>query len=266
MRGDVDWSTGARSLSVEAILVGDHLETRALAAERQRGLTPPAVRVGDEGLAVLFRYGVVVLVGVGEQDRAEFLARACAHVIGPVDPPLSDSIRVVVSEGDREHVVQEGIALNDLGLERLVLVADVLAKSVVLDRYERTVAEAFDRIEPLAQELQRRGRGGRRPRDLLHHVGTALLVQQRTILRVEVAEKPEIVWDRPDLERLYLRLAEEYELTERQAALETKLRLVSRTAETLLELLWTRRSLRVEWYIVLLIVVEIVMSLADRLG
>ena len=258
----VEWSTDARSVSVEAVLLANRLDTRALGAERQRGLTPPAVRLGDDGLAILFRYGVIVFVASGPEDRAELIGRARAHVTAPIDPPITELIEVFIGSDEHEHLVPAGIDLNDLSLERLLVVADVLAKSVVLDHHERTIAVAFDRIEPLAESLQRHGRGGRRARELLQHIGNALLVEQRTVWRVEVDEKPEILWDRPDLERLYFRLAEEYELKERHAALERKIALVARTAQTLLDLLWAKRSLRVEWYIVLLIVVEIMLSLA----
>jgi uncharacterized Rmd1/YagE family protein len=79
--------------------------------------------------------------------------------------------------------------------------------------------------------------------------------------RVEIGENPEILWDRPELERLYMRLIDEYELRERHRAIERKLELISRTAETALELLHNKRSLRVEWYIVILILVEIVLFL-----
>ena len=33
--------------------------------------------------------------------------------------------------------------------------------------------------------------------------------------RVAVAEKPELLWDRPDLEGLYIRLEDEFEIKER---------------------------------------------------
>jgi uncharacterized Rmd1/YagE family protein len=46
-------------------------------------------------------------------------------------------------------------------------------------------------------------------------------------------------------------------------ALERKLDLISRTAETLLELMQHKRSLRVEWYIVILIVIEILLTLYE---
>ena len=87
------------------------------------------------------------------------------------------------------------------------------------------------------------------------------LMQHRMVGRVETAEKPELVWDHPELERLYLRLAEEYELRERSRALERKLDVISRTAETLLGLVQNRSSLRVEWYILGLIVAELILAL-----
>jgi len=56
------------------------------------------------------------------------------------------------------------------------------------------------------------------------------------------------------------RLEDEFELRERHTAIERKLGLISRTSHTLLELL-SNRHMRVEWYIVVLIVLEILLSL-----
>ena len=67
----------------------------------------------------------------------------------------------------------------------------------------------------------------------------------------------------PELERLYAKLEDEYEIEERHRALERKLDLISRTAETVLDLLQTQRSIRVEWYIVILIVIEILLTLYE---
>lgn len=83
------------------------------------------------------------------------------------------------------------------------------------------------------------------------------------VARVEVLEKPELLWDHPELELFYARLEDEYELRERHHAVERKLQLISKTAETLVGLLQHDRALRVEWYIVLLIVVEIVLTLYE---
>lgn len=50
------------------------------------------------------------------------------------------------------------------------------------------------------------------------------------------------------------------------SALSRKLEVVAETAHTQLELLYNRRTLRVEWYIVILIVFEIVLTLVEKLA
>ena len=83
--------------------------------------------------------------------------------------------------------------------------------------------------------------------------------------RVAVGEKPDVLWDRPGLTRLFSRLEDEYELQERKLAVDRKLDLISRTVETFADLLQNKRALRVEWYIVVLIVIEIVLTLYQLL-
>ncbi len=138
-----------------------------------------------------------------------------------------------------------------------------MGKSVLLADQEKQVARAFDRIEPLGEELQRNGRGARSARQLVRHIGETLQIQHRMVGRAEVGDKPEGIWERPDLERLFLNLESEFEIRERQVALERKLTLINDTAGTLLDLLQSKRSLRVEWYITILIVVEIALTLYE---
>ena len=140
------------------------------------------------------------------------------------------------------------------------MIADALAKSVVLARDEREVSAVIEIVEPFARQLAEEGRtpGGRRA--ILKHIGNALLVQHRVSGRVAVTDKPDVIWDRPDLERLYARLQDEYELTERADALSRKLAVISDTAEVLTDMIDTKRSLRLEFIIVMLIVFEIVIT------
>ncbi|MCZ7565683.1 MAG: hypothetical protein M5U08_19385 [Burkholderiales bacterium] len=62
---------------------------------------------------------------------------------------------------------------------------------------------------------------------------------------------------------MFVRLEDEFEIRERLATLERKLGVVSSTAQAVLQLLQNRRSLRLELYIVLLIVAEILLTLYE---
>lgn len=248
-------------VSARALFIGQRLETRALEQARRLATLPLTVDVGAAGCAVLFRYGAVVFFGASPAEQTAFLADLASLVVEPFDRPESEEIDIVCDAEQPEHVEQNEIVLHKFSIERLQLVADVLAKSAVLSHYEGTVGQSFDRIEPLAAALERGGKGSNQARELLRHIGDTLSTHGKMVGRVEIQEKPELLWEHPELERLYLRLEDEYELQERHRALEGKLELIGRTAETLLGLLHHRRSLRVEWYIVILIVVEVLLTL-----
>ena len=118
-------------------------------------------------------------------------------------------------EGGEPIPVGGPVLVSDMSLERLLVVADALAKSVVLAHDEKEVANVFDTIEPFARELATSGQTSKSRTDLLKLLGNSLLVQHHVAGRVAVDEKPDVLWDRPDLERLYARLEDEYELSER---------------------------------------------------
>lgn len=100
--------------------------------------------------------------------------------------------------------------------------------------------------------------GGRRA--ILKHIGNALLVQRRLSGIVAVAEKPDVLWERPDLERFYARLEDEYELKARADVLTRKLTVISDSAKAFADIIDTERSLRLKLIIVTLIIVEILIA------
>lgn len=247
---------------VRALFVGERIDVRAFERADCLAESPLLVRAGALGCAALFRYGAVVLFELQPLEEVSFLSQLAPLVSGAIAQPEDEDVELVISSGGDERVDLSGaISLTDASVERLQLVAEVLAKSVVLAYYERQVAQVFDAIEPLAAGLRQFGRVGSQARGLLRQIGDVLMVEHKMVGRVEVAEKPDLLWDHPLLERVYARLVDEYELSERHRALDDKLELISRTAETVLDLLQHKRSLRVEWYIVILIVVEILLTL-----
>ncbi len=252
------------TVKVRALFLGRRLDLKGLESSRLLPALPLLISAGEQGCAVLFRYGAVVLFNLAPVEELSFLNHLKPLLRDAFEAPDTETAELLIDPAKDERVENNVISIKETRPERLQVVADILAKSVVLDHYEQRVAEGFDRIEPLADRLQRKGRTEYRDIELLRHIGGTLLIQHTTVGRVEVGEKPETLWERPDLERLYVRLEDEYELRERHVALERKLELISRTAETLLNLLQHRRSLRVEWYIVILIMVDIVLNIFDK--
>src|ERR1700730_17127538 len=247
-------------ITVQRRQIGARINTAGFEGEVLSG-TPLAVRVGQAGLAVVFRYGAVVFLGLTADQEAEFLERLHARCAGKISPHEEEWAKVQTArEGGEPIPVGGPILVREMSLERLLVVADALAKSVVLAHDEKEVANVFDTIEPFARELASSGQTSKSRTDLLKLLGNSLLVQQHVAGRVAGDEKPDVLWDRPDLERLYARLEDEYELSERVDILNTNLEVISDTATTLADILEAKRSLRLELIVIFLIAFEIIVT------
>lgn len=255
----------AKTLSARAWFLGTRIDMREMAHGSTIALAPLTMLVGQRGYSMIFRFGVVVLFGLSAAEEAEIIQGLDAYLHNRFVTPECEAVDILIAPDRVERLETDGrLALHEASVGRLQVVAHALAKSCVLSYYERSVGDVFDRIEQLAERFCRGKGPARGKKEILNEIGNALLILTRTVGRVEVTEKPEIVWEEFELDRLYERLATEYELRDRDLALSRKLDLISRTAETYLDLVNNRQTLRVEWYIVILIVVEVVLSLHDK--
>jgi uncharacterized Rmd1/YagE family protein len=256
------------TIAVRAVLLTDRIDTARLERSDLVATNPLAFPVGkDGGLVVVFRYGVVVFIGVTATEQEAALQNVRRHAIGAIKRQEEETAVIELSPDKDEQIPPGGpICLKMLTPERALLIAEALAKSVVLARDEREVAEVFDQIEPFARQLATTGRPPVGRRAMLKHIGNALLTQHRVSGRAAVSEKPDVLWDRPGLERLYSKLEDEYELKERADALNRKLAVISGTAQALTDIIDTQRSLRLEQAIVALILVEIIFTIYQILS
>ncbi|QGM47660.1 RMD1 family protein [Methylocystis heyeri] len=251
-------------LTARALLLGERIDTSGLERADLVSTAPLAFHTGQAGFVVLYRFGVAVLFGLSPLEEDEVLGKVGARVSGAVSRRDDETLVLeVAAEGDEKTLANGHLSIKDATGPRLLVVADALAKSVALARDERRVNAVFDTVEPFAATLASTGRPPWRRRSMLELIGQTLLVQHRVSGRVAVEDKPDVLWDRPDLERLYARLEDEYELAERGRTLKAKLEVISETARAFTEIIDADRSVRLEWTVVVLILVEIVLSLAQ---
>ena len=255
-----------QDLKARALLLGDRLDLKLFKIADCLATTPLTMEVDAEGgIAVLFRYGVAVLFGVKSTDEDRFIGSLKPLLTKPYPAPETEEMEIHC--GRSSIGVQSGaVSLDRISLEKLQIIADALSKSLVLTLYEKKVAGEFDKIEPLAQELATHGKVSAGSRQLLSKIGSMLLIEHRMVGRAEIGDKPETLWEFPNLEGLYASLEDEFELKERQSALDRKLGLISDTAQTLADV-WDNKQLhKLEWYVIGLIAFEIVISLFELGG
>jgi uncharacterized Rmd1/YagE family protein len=254
-------SESIHQVTVRALLLGDRIDTAGLERHDVLSTTPLAFRIEGGAFAVFFRFGVAVLFGMTPLQEDEIIRGLDGRTIGRFARREEESAQIEIAPEKDEQITPTGaISVKALLPEHILIIADAIATNLILSHDERNVSAVFDAIEPLARQLAEHGRtpGGRR--SILKHIGNALLVQQRVSGLVAVAEKPDVLWERADLERFYARLEDEYELKERADLLTRKLTVISNTAQALADIIDTERSLRLERIIIALILLETILA------
>ena len=251
-------------LRARAVILGERLDHRGLGPGGTAMADPVPIAAPAPISAFAFRWGAVVIFGADPADEAALLASLAPRITNPADSQ-AEEVALIALGAERDGVDAEGvIQLCDQAAERLTVVSDALAKSAALAQQEARIADALDRLEPAVADLRAAGKLRFSSRALHRQIGHALSAHSRNLARVEAADKPEVLWDHPDLERLHARLSDEYELRERGAALERKLVWIGNTIQTLLSLLQAKRALGLEAAVVALVGIEVAFTLYEH--
>lgn len=253
----------AYDAQVSALFIGDRIDLKRLDDFKPAD----SVELQDLRAVFAFRFGVVVFFGISPEDQKAWLDRIGPCIIEPSDPIETEVAQIRIVPGREEQITGDGvITLNNASSDRLLLIATVLARSVVLAADEVRIGEAFDMLDPLVSELRQNGRVGLPIKQVMQHIGDVMATQHRVVGRAQISERPDLLWDNPGLDRLYARLSAEYELIERFQVLDRKLELIGEAADMLLDVVQEKRAVRLELAIIVLILFEICMSILEHAG
>lgn len=255
----------ATTMRVRALQLGERIDLKGLEREDAFSSDPLAFRTQSGGSVMIFKSGAAVFFGLNPIEEEDLIRGLGGRIVFQLDEREIETAQLVIKPSDDELLSSSGaIQLKNAEPNRLLLVAEVLAVSVALAYDERRIAKAFERITPIAESLAKRELPRAPQSELLEQIGEALLIQQRMASRVDLDEKPDVLWDHPELERFWAKLVDEYDLPQRARAIDRKLVVIRETADTIVDLISTRTSHRLEWYIIALIALEIALSMYDR--
>jgi uncharacterized Rmd1/YagE family protein len=157
------------------------------------------------------------------------------------------------------------VQLREFTLEKLCIVSLTLAQSVALDHFEGAVSQAMARFQPVVQALSHQGKLMLPHRQVLRIVGFAMEVRAAVLDNLTLFDDPPDTWESESLAHLDSALYDQFDLEERVGAIKEKLAYLQDVGATFLGLLDTRKNHRLEWIIILLILVEILLFIGKDL-
>ncbi|HIJ88513.1 MAG TPA: RMD1 family protein [Desulfuromonadales bacterium] len=214
----------------------------------------------DEERVYLYYFGGVVFLNCSGDIIVRFLdsiPQYAESLKGQIQLPYREEYRLEIDPEREPAITNDCAVMPHYNLAFLDIICFVIAKSVALERIEERIDVVFDEVEGLIANLGR-GKLEIPDRDMARLASSILGFKFTSIAHIMVLDKPEITWDNPEADRLYLTMASLFELNQRYQEIKHKSETLLDMTDVFTGLSHARRAARLEWIIIILIAIEIV--------
>lgn len=184
--------------------------------------------------------------------------------VGPRAGSARDTLTVHVGS-EEDTVGFSAVWLKELTLDKLKIVSLALAQSVALDYFESSVSQAMARFQPVVRAMRAEGELPLNHREVLALVAFAMEIRSVVLENLTLFDDPPESWESESLAHLDSALFDQFDLEERINAINQKLAYLKDAGSTLMEVLNHRKSVRLEWIVIILIAIEVVYFLWKEL-
>jgi uncharacterized Rmd1/YagE family protein len=123
-----------------------------------------------------------------------------------------------------------------------------------------SVTQALKNTTPIVHALESRGELFSSSKNILKTVGFTLAVRDAILSKLSLFDDPAETWQSERLSRLHNLLYDHFDIKKRLSGLQEKVTFLSDLNQILMTLLQNRTSHRLEWIVILLIVIEVIFS------
>lgn len=230
-------------------------------------LRPPAMDMDTEGAVYLYFFGAVVFVNCPPALIDTFCIGMAPH--NEAFRTLSssrfhDEYSLRVYPGSELNITNDSALMPGYNPVFRGIICFVIAKSVALERIEERLDQVLDEVESFITRLER-GWLAITDKRLARMASSILTFKYASLAHIMVLDKPESTWENEQADRLYLTMANLFELNQRYNEIRHKSEALLDITEVFTSLSHARRSSRLEWTIIILIFIEIIIYLVEIL-
>ena len=220
-------------------------------------------KTGSDEFVYVFKYGVVCFLNYDPIRIGEFL-----HLITPYSKNL------FTEQLSEEFLIEPNAAENKIGYTKIEIVSakiEVLrlimlnvSQSVALDYYSEQTNKLLEETNYHTQSLEKKGKLDISGNNLKKYIGKTLLLKNRISENLYIFDSPPETWEDENLNKIDLGLKKTFDLQERFRHVSEGLQIVKDNLELFKDLLQYRNSTLLEWIIIILILVEVLNLIIDK--
>ncbi|MCM4167518.1 hypothetical protein KCTC52924_00983 [Arenibacter antarcticus] len=211
---------------------------------------------GDKKFIYIFRYGLVSFFNHSQKEQGIIL-KSLSSILDEVNSPqLTESIQVEIIEG-RQQVAFDKVILPNFDSEYIRLVMLNTSQSVALDRYSEITDQLLSETNEHTAYLEKKGRLYISGVKLKKFIGKVLNIKNQISENLYIFDEPDSTWENENLNRLNLELKNTFDLKTRYRNIHERIEIIKENLDLFKDILDHRESSRLEWVIIILILVEV---------
>lgn len=207
----------------------------------------------------IYPFGAMVFHNVAQARRELELARLERAHPGLRAQVVREDYSLIEDPECSVGLTDGNLRVDNLTTARAGVVALTVAQSAAMEYYEQVVDSLFVRTSRMVDQMEKRGTVSFRTRPLVRFIGEAISNRNEVLSVLHLLDKPDATWEDPAMDRIYDDLRTEFDLADRYAAMEQKLRSVQETLELIVDVARDRRILLLEIAVAFLILTEILL-------
>ena len=215
---------------------------------------------GGLGNLFLFSFGCAVFWNFPQPLEMDILKDLKQFEELPIDDIEKDEFTYVY--GVSPKIVDDEITLPDHEMITKLAFSHGLAQSVKLGTFEIAIQKTFNNTKQLPNDLAKQGKISLSRREIRKKMGLIFIERNSINLHADVLDTPDFFWENPEVEPLYRLVATYLDIKTRVEVLNHRLNVMRELFEMLGNELNHQHSSRLEITIILLIIIEVVLSLA----
>ncbi|HSW87168.1 MAG TPA: RMD1 family protein [Rhabdochlamydiaceae bacterium] len=206
-----------------------------------------------------FSFGVVVCWGFNESEEKEILSSIKEFERQPLAKIEIDEF--TFAYGETMKITEDEILLQNKSTLTKLAISHGIAQSVKLTIFEDIIQKTIEHTNYLPDALAQKGKISMSRKEISRKMGELFIERNFINLHTEILDTPEFFWDHPELEPFYRRTSHYLDVGKRGEVLNKRLNVVHELFEILSNELNHQHSSRLEWTIIILIVIEVVLAL-----
>ena len=209
--------------------------------------------------AFFFPYGVAVFWGIDHEAGLKIIKEEISVFEQHTTKDIETDI-FTYEYGDTAKVADDEIILPNHDILTKLAISQGIAQSVKLGTFETSVQKTFKLTKQIPEDLAKHGRIPLSRREIRRKMGELFIERNSINLHMDILDTPEFFWEYPELEPLYMMIANYLDVRTRVEILNQRLNVIHGLFEMLGTELNHLHSNRLEWTIICLIVIEVLIS------